>query len=241
MNPQTRFSERAQAYAQNRPGYAPAVIDALLEGLPQQGLSAADIGAGTGLSSAALAQRVERVIAVEPNENMRRAAQTPAAVQWREGTAEQTGLADRSVDLAATFQAFHWFDAPAAFAEFKRIARLRIGMVQYERDESQPLAAADAALIRPYMIDDTETRRMHALDDFARLAGPELHRARIPDSQIMSASVMLGRLDSSSYLPREGAAAQALRAEALRLFENHEREGRVELAMTMHVLYVNIA
>jgi ubiquinone/menaquinone biosynthesis C-methylase UbiE len=41
--------------------------------------------------------------------------------RYRGGTATETGLAEASSDLVTVAQAFHWFDVPAALAEFRRI------------------------------------------------------------------------------------------------------------------------
>ena len=58
MNPQERFSDRAEVYAKYRSSYPPEAIDRILEGVgaPNE-LIAADIGAGTGISSRLLADR----------------------------------------------------------------------------------------------------------------------------------------------------------------------------------------
>ena len=95
----------------------------------------ADVGAGTGISSRMFAARGAAVIAIEPNAAMRAAAGEHPRVRWRDGTAERTGLADRSVDVVVACQAFHWFATPAAMSEFVRIARRRAAILQYERDE----------------------------------------------------------------------------------------------------------
>lgn len=51
LNPLTRFSDTAD-YVNYRPSYPAAAIDIILEGLaPPTQLLAADIGAGTGISS----------------------------------------------------------------------------------------------------------------------------------------------------------------------------------------------
>ncbi len=68
----TRFSDRAGAYSRHRPGYPSEVFDRLFDGLGDPAaLFVADIGAGTGISAALLAQRVAHVDAIEPNANMR--------------------------------------------------------------------------------------------------------------------------------------------------------------------------
>ncbi|WAN69488.1 methyltransferase domain-containing protein [Moorena producens JHB] len=93
MNPESRFSELVADYAKYRPSYPAAAIDKILEGLENRGqLVAADIGAGTGISSRLLAQRGVQVIAIEPNTQMRQAATTHRLVEIRDGTAQQTNL-----------------------------------------------------------------------------------------------------------------------------------------------------
>ena len=46
---------------------------------------------------------------------------TTAAVKVIDGTAEQIGIPDASVDVVLVAQAFHWFDATAAAAEIHRV------------------------------------------------------------------------------------------------------------------------
>ncbi len=241
LKPTTRFSDRAEAYSRHRPGYPPEALDAIFESLddPAQ-LLVADIGAGTGISTALLAERVARVIAVEPNAQMRERAVPLANVEWRDGTAEHTGLPDGCVDVAAAFQAFHWFDAQAAFNEFMRIARRRIALVQYERDESQAFSAAYGAIVRRFATDDTEALRMRALDRFTQLAGGRLRRAQVPFLQMLTAEGILGRTASSSYLPHTGPEAKPLREEVRALFDRFQREGHVEMAMAVNVLSADV-
>ena len=237
-----RFSDRAQAYAEHRPGYPKAAIDALLRGLgPEEQLIVADVGAGTGISANLLAQRVGTVVAIEPNAQMRERAEPRPNVQWEDGTAEALPLPDKSVDVAAAFQAFHWFDPLRAFAQFARVARRRVAMLQYERDETQPWSAAYAAIVRRYATDDTEARRLRTLDTFTTLAGSGLRRAVVPFKQRLTLGGVIGRVDSSSYLPREGEAAEALRHEMRDLFERFSRDGYVEMAMNVYVLAADVA
>jgi SAM-dependent methyltransferase len=44
-------------------------------------------------------------------------------VQYRVAPAEDSGLADRSVDLVSVAQALHWFDRARFFREVQRVAR----------------------------------------------------------------------------------------------------------------------
>ena len=126
-----RFDSRAQAYAEFRPSYPPEAIDSALDGLGDPlALTIADVGAGTGISARLFARRVAAVIAIEPNVRMRAAAEPHPRVQWREGTAEKTGLEDRSVDAVVACQAFHWFATLPAMLEFRRVARRRAALLQ---------------------------------------------------------------------------------------------------------------
>ncbi|MGH7336525.1 MAG: class I SAM-dependent methyltransferase [Myxococcota bacterium] len=71
----SRFSNRADDYVRGRPGYPEALFDAVVAlGRLAPGATIADLGAGTGMSTAPLLRRGFRVAAVEPNDAMRAAA-----------------------------------------------------------------------------------------------------------------------------------------------------------------------
>jgi SAM-dependent methyltransferase len=198
-------------------------------------LTIADIGAGTGIASRMLAERGATVLAVEPNHSMAEKAEPDPRIEWIDGTGEETRLPAKSVDIAAAFQAFHWFQPEQAVREFRRISRGRIAVVQYERDESSAFAAAYGDLVRRYATDKTEARRRDALAAFARLAGPDCKRSEHGYAQRLDIDVMLGRLASTSYLPNEGAAAEALQRDARELFAQFAENATVSLAMVCYV------
>jgi ubiquinone/menaquinone biosynthesis C-methylase UbiE len=96
------------------------IIINLLDRLP--GSIIADIGAGTGNYSNALADRGYRVRAVEPSEEMQRQAIPNSRVEWHLGSAEAIPLADRSVDGVIIVLALHHFSSlPTAANEIRRI------------------------------------------------------------------------------------------------------------------------
>lgn len=99
--------------------------DAILEELRSRGARRiVDVGCGTGI----LADRIQRelrpddVVGVDASEGMlEKATARSAAVRWIVGTAEDLPLPDGSVDAVVTTTAFHFFDQPAALAEFRRV------------------------------------------------------------------------------------------------------------------------
>jgi ubiquinone/menaquinone biosynthesis C-methylase UbiE len=123
-NPLSYFSDRSEDYQKYRPIHPDAAIAAILSGLQSPGqLVAVDVGAGTGIGARLLADRGIRVIAIEPNAEMRAAALPHERVEFLAGTAEQIALETASVDLVTSFQAFHWFDFDRSLQEFRRILK----------------------------------------------------------------------------------------------------------------------
>ena len=123
------FTGLAGNYAKFRPGYAPAVADALVRfvGKPMSLIDAADVGAGTGIWTRALAERGPRSLhAVEPNDDMREqgiASSRQDTIMWSAGSAEATGLPAAAFDLVTMASSFHWADFDRACDEFQRILR----------------------------------------------------------------------------------------------------------------------
>ena len=131
-----------------------------------------------GISSRLLAERGASVLAIEPNQAMREAAEPHPRVEWIAGTAEWTGLDEASIDLVTAFQAFHWFDHAKALNEMVRILRPggRAAVVYNERDENDPFTAAYGDVVRAYRTDETERRRADALGVFAAFEGWRVRR-----------------------------------------------------------------
>jgi ubiquinone/menaquinone biosynthesis C-methylase UbiE len=95
---------------------------------PASGLPVLDLGAGTGLFSAAIARWFDTaVIALEPSEGMRNQAATTRAhprVAYVGGTGEQLPLRDGCCDSAWLSTVIHHLSDPAACAgELRRVVR----------------------------------------------------------------------------------------------------------------------
>jgi SAM-dependent methyltransferase len=122
MAPKDLFSRSAAGYARFRPKYPARLFDWLAEVAPARKVCI-DVGTGNGQSAVELAQRFERVVAVDPSEAQLAKATEHARVTYRRGEAEATGVDAGAADLVAASQAFHWFDHPRFFDEVRRIAR----------------------------------------------------------------------------------------------------------------------
>ncbi|MDZ8106772.1 MAG: methyltransferase domain-containing protein [Nostoc sp. DedQUE12a] len=207
LNPLKRFSDRAEDYVKYRPSYPADAIDIILEGLDKNSqIVAADIGAGTGISSRLLAERGVNVIAIEPNAAMREAAEPHPLVEFRDGTAEFTKVGDKSVDLVTCFQAFHWFNPELALSEFHRILKPsgRLAVVWNNRDKEDALTAEYSRIVREASNNHPAESRMQSVEPL--LANPHFINIReytFTYRQQLDLTGFIGRAKSVSYLPNE--------------------------------------
>lgn len=240
MNPTGRFADRAKDYVKYRPTYPTAAIDAVLEGLDDPTrLTVADIGAGTGISSRLLADRGVRVIAVEPNGPMRESAEPHPRVEFRDGSAEKTGLPDRSVDLVVAAQAFHWFKAEEALAEFARILKPggRLVIMWNARDNADPFTSGYIQAIRAVGGEHpAEMREFHPGITTAGGQFSDLRLFETPHEQRLDFDGLVGRATSASYVPKDGERLAELKRLFRALFDTYkDSAGMVSLKYTTRV------
>jgi SAM-dependent methyltransferase len=216
-----RFSGRVDDYVRYRPAYPPAAIDAVLADLGAPGaLTVVDVGAGTGIASRALSERGARVIALEPNPEMRAAA-LASGVDARDATAEHTGLAAQSADIVTAFQAFHWFATPEAVAEFARILGSggRVALVWNMRDDRDAFTRAYGEIAD---IDSLAAQRAGSTADDPDIA--------FTNAQRLGLEALIGRARSASYVPREGPEYDEI---VRRLSELHAQFADAEGGVTL--------
>jgi SAM-dependent methyltransferase len=226
----TRFSDRVGDYVKFRPSYPREAIDAILSATKASRV--ADLGSGTGISAKLFLERGIRVYGVEPNAEMRAAAERELAAFSNftsvDGSAEKTTLADASVDLAIAAQSFHWFRPEETRVELARIlAPPRwVALMWNER-------LVDTAFLRDYEAALREHSPDYAEVDH-RDAGDRAHVGRFfrgpfethgfPNAQRFDREGFIGRARSSSYVPKTETMMAALE----RVFDAHADAGHVE-------------
>lgn len=245
-DPTARFTGRAEAYACYRPGYPIRVLDILREKIGLLRVrTVADLGSGTGLSSELFLAAGHSVYGVEPNPEMRAAAESRLREEPRfhsvDGRAEATGLASDSIDLVVAGQAFHWFDPELARRECVRILRGRHALLLFNarRTEGSPFLEAYEALLRCHGTDYARARHDRGLERALARFYPEGYgRRMLPNEQLLDRDGLVGRTVSCSYVPGpDHPAHQPLREALDRLFERHAREGFVRLEYRTEIYF----
>lgn len=116
------FSQGSEAYAAYRPDYPIDLIHELAKMSPSQNC-VLDCGCGTGQLSVLLADKFDQVIATDASSSQIEKAQKHQGVRYHTALAEDSGLADQSVDLITVAQAAHWLDLERFYPEVQRIAK----------------------------------------------------------------------------------------------------------------------
>ena len=248
MDPTKRFSSRVDNYINARPRYPEEIISILREdcGLTP-GASVADIGSGTGILTEMFLRNGNDIFAVEPNAGMREAGERLLADDPKfhsvAGRAEATTLADRSVEVVAAGQAFHWFDRDLARQEFVRILKPAgwVVLIWNERlTGTTAFLQAYEHLLERYGTDYTQVNHRHIDERLLRaFYGPDGFTSRVlGNRQDFDYAGLEGRLLSSSYTPEPGHPNYAPMLVALaRIFEANQHEGRVAFEYATKLYY----
>ncbi|MCP2013141.1 SAM-dependent methyltransferase [Deinococcus sp. HSC-46F16] len=110
----------AARYAAGRPAFHPLVLARLVPHLAGRRALGADVACGTGLSSVALAELVDRVLAFDVSGAMLAQARPHPRVTYAQAPAEALPLEGGVLDVLTVAQGFHWFDRNAFLTEARR-------------------------------------------------------------------------------------------------------------------------
>lgn len=207
----------------------------------------ADIGSGTGILTQLFLEKGNTVFAVEPNKEMRAAAETLLSkygcFNSVNGTAEDTTLEQHSVDLVTAGQAFHWFDLEKTRQEFLRILKPNgwVALIWNDRKtDTTPFLEAYEQLLNTYSIDYKKVdHKKLDKEDFRRFFRPHGFKMKSFDNiQTFDFEGLKGRLLSSSYVPLKGHPKyQAMLNELRTIFLNFQIDNTVKLEYDTKVYF----
>jgi SAM-dependent methyltransferase len=234
-----RFDGRAADYDLYRERYDAHEILAPLRdwcGLTPEWLIA-DVGAGTGMLSDVFLANGNRVIAIEPNAEMRAACAhlhaTEPKLEIREGAAEATGLGDASVDMVCSGRALHWFHLELAMREFRRVVRpggwvisVAAGRTDFGREENE-------AFVRVLeQFSGSTKERLEAYSAYTRMKnffeGSEFHHYERGGELRMDWEHLRGMALSLSHAPRTDDPRFPEFEQTLKdFFDRYQRQGGI--------------
>lgn len=234
----TRFSDRVENYVKYRPSYPPEVLDTLKS---ECGLTAdsiiADIGSGTGILTKPFLENGNSTFAIEPNKEMREAAEESLRAYPNFNsvgtTAEATTLENDSIDIIIAGQAFHWFDRLKCKSEFRRILKSSgwIVLIWNERLTAGSTFQVEYENVLKRLGNDYQTVNHknighEIISDFFH---PHDYKTRcFSNYQRFDLQGLIGRCLSSSYAPApEEPNHNSLLLELEKLFNAFEDNGRV--------------
>ena len=209
----------------------------------------ADIGSGTGILSEKFLKNGNTVFGVEPNDEMRAAAErllhTHAAFKSIKGTAEDTTLAAGKVDMVVAGQAFHWFDRDACRAELARILK-RDGWVALvwntRRTDTTPFLEEYEGFLRAFSIDYRQVDHRNVTAESLAQFFPVFRKRVFPNLQNFDYEGLKGRLLSSSYAPLEGHPNfEPMLRELGRIFAEYQVGGLVQFLYDTELYFGQLA
>lgn len=241
-----RFSNRVENYILYRPSYPNDLIKFFIEknDLTEDTIIA-DVGSGTGILTELFLKNGNKVFAIEPNDEMRGAAERLlhhySNFKSIPATAEKTSLESESVDLIIAGQAFHWFDFEKTKTEFARILKTGgiVALIWNDRKTgNSDFAKEFENLILRFAVDyDAVDHKNFHEEKLHPFFSGEMKTKSFPNYQHLDFEGLKGRLLSASYIPTGGEHFKKMIDELQVLFQNHQQNGKVTIEYETQVFY----
>lgn len=208
-----KFDKKCEIYSKSRPGYPKELFEYLIkENIISSTTTAADIGSGTGIFTEKLAEHINTVYAIEPNDGMRKLAEEKYRIFKNiisvDGTAESTKLNENSIDFITVAQAFHWFDRQKFRNECRRILREsgKILLVWNDRDEKSELIGANYEINRRFCpnFNGSSNGIDFSREAFTDFFSNNFDIVEFRNDMIYDENTFISRSLSSSYAPNKG-------------------------------------
>jgi SAM-dependent methyltransferase len=238
------FTSRADIYSKYRPSYPPEAINYLVSscGLSRESM-VADIGSGTGIFTKLLLDKAKTVYAVEPNKEMRGEAEKQLKKDRNfvslDGTAEKIPLGAESVNMITAAQAFHLFDRDQAKTEFSRILRDggSVILIWNKRLQNTDFLLEYENILQTNIPEYKDTTNSTSSPDMIKaFLGKGFKVERFGNNQIYDWDKVIGRLNSSSYMPAKKTDAYiSLEKSLYSTFIRYAGSGKVQFNYSTEV------
>lgn len=163
------FNNKANLYAESRPGYTQSVMDYMTEVLKLQPHHiGVDLGAGTGQLTKNLANYFHIIYALEPNREMikicKKELSSYTNIKYKCMTAQKTDFKNAELDFITVGQAFHLINSSSTIEELKRILKTngQIMIVYNMKDHSSPHFLENETVLKQFC--PLYSRDFHATD-----------------------------------------------------------------------------
>ncbi|MDD4493644.1 MAG: class I SAM-dependent methyltransferase [Eubacteriales bacterium] len=122
-----RFKGFANLYDNTRPACPPYIVGVLTRYLGHRPHTVVDIGCGTGLSTLVWKDAADKIIGVEPSEDMIAYAIANAKdtknIEFIRAFSDNTGLDAGLADIVTCSQSFHWMEPESTLREVARLLK----------------------------------------------------------------------------------------------------------------------
>lgn len=239
MKAEERFTDTVSHYAQYRPHYPKELIPLLraFDALKDDAVIA-DLGSGTGILTQDFILNGHTTYAIEPNQSMRDAAEKTLKENKTffsiNATAESTTLPNDSINLITIATAFHWLDPNKTKHECKRILKEGgyVALIWNIRDVyASPLMLDYEKILQQYAVDYQSNASQNYDENIIKTfyePGSYLIET-LPNKQRFNKKGLVGRLLSTSYLPRDDEnTLKKLIKEIEAIFDLYQDKGSIE-------------
>lgn len=120
-----RFIGFADIYENSRPEFPSYAIDIIIRYIRRIPQTVVDLGCGTGLSTLVWENKCEKIIGIDPSDDMLSIAKTKSNINisFIKAYSDNTGLPDDSADVVFCSQSFHWMNPRDTLKEINRILK----------------------------------------------------------------------------------------------------------------------